>query len=321
MLTVRTHTDNTNTTACSEIEQLIAISKECDPIHPAPLKRTLTVTIRKPNKDKLFGYERAAADLGTNFFAGIFKSGELDALRKTIKKTRNVLGTGDERRALIHSFTTRGRTAVVNLLIEKGTDINARDEYGRTPLIIAVISGHEDMVKLLLSRGADHSIRWKDNTPLIEGAMQNHSSIVSLLLKYGAAPEARNKNGHTALQIAAANALNKVVQTLLDAGAEINTRDNNLKTPLMSAALSNKLWMVSLLLVGGADIFAEDKDGDTALILHQNKQAARTLTLKDLEKIRNTPVAQLLKAEMARRNWVAVFGENGRRSSQRTSSK
>jgi ankyrin repeat protein len=43
---------------------------------------------------------------------------------------------------------------VVKLLLEKGAKLKSKDEeYDRTPLLLAVASGHETIIKLLLKRG------------------------------------------------------------------------------------------------------------------------------------------------------------------------
>ena len=41
------------------------------------------------------------------------------------------------------------------LLIDRGTDVNAKNRYGRTPLHLASFKGHKDMCALLIDHGAD----------------------------------------------------------------------------------------------------------------------------------------------------------------------
>jgi ankyrin repeat protein len=48
-------------------------------------------------------------------------------------------------------------------LLDKGADVNAKSgDQGRTPLIVAVLGGYTDIVRALLERGAD--INEKDNS-------------------------------------------------------------------------------------------------------------------------------------------------------------
>jgi ankyrin repeat protein len=51
--------------------------------------------------------------------------------------------------------------ALVRLLLDKGGAIDARDDRGRTPLMIAAGLGHDEVVDLLLGRGADRTLRDK----------------------------------------------------------------------------------------------------------------------------------------------------------------
>lgn len=44
---------------------------------------------------------------------------------------------------------------MVKLLLVRGADIEARDDYDRTPVSLAAWSGNEAVVKLLLAKGAD----------------------------------------------------------------------------------------------------------------------------------------------------------------------
>ncbi len=48
-----------------------------------------------------------------------------------------------------------GSTEIAKLLIEKGSDVNAADHKGGTPLTAAVFGGNIETIKLLLSKGAN----------------------------------------------------------------------------------------------------------------------------------------------------------------------
>jgi ankyrin repeat protein len=48
-----------------------------------------------------------------------------------------------------------GHTEIVQLLLEKGADVNAKNKYGRTALIYATERGYTEIVQLLLEKGAD----------------------------------------------------------------------------------------------------------------------------------------------------------------------
>ncbi|XP_072545824.1 fibronectin type 3 and ankyrin repeat domains 1 protein-like [Salminus brasiliensis] len=52
-----------------------------------------------------------------------------------------------------------GNAAVASLLIRAGADVNVRDKDGKTPLMVAVLNNHEELVELLLDNGADQHVK------------------------------------------------------------------------------------------------------------------------------------------------------------------
>ena len=80
-----------------------------------------------------------------------------------------------------------GHGVVVKLLLERGAELEAKDNSGQTPLVWAARNGHEAVVKLLLERGA--KLEAKDNdsslTPLEWAVKNGHEAVVKLLLERG----------------------------------------------------------------------------------------------------------------------------------------
>ncbi|XP_051502088.1 ankyrin repeat domain-containing protein 23-like isoform X1 [Myxocyprinus asiaticus] len=60
---------------------------------------------------------------------------------------------------LMHVSAISGDAAVASILLQAGADVNVRDKAGKTPLMVAVLNNHEELVKLLLDSGADHHIK------------------------------------------------------------------------------------------------------------------------------------------------------------------
>ena len=55
--------------------------------------------------------------------------------------------------SLLHFAAQGGNTSIINKLISLGLDIDLKDFYGKTPLIIAIEKNNSNAVKLLLSKG------------------------------------------------------------------------------------------------------------------------------------------------------------------------
>lgn len=80
----------------------------------------------------------------------------------------------------LHYATDFGQTDVVKYLISKGADINAPDKHGLTPLMSACYEGHTSCVKILLEMGADKEQRGPDGLTLYEAA---EDEAIKALLK------------------------------------------------------------------------------------------------------------------------------------------
>jgi ankyrin repeat protein len=82
----------------------------------------------------------------------------------------------------------------VQELIAQGASVNAKDYYGRTPLIWGALNGHEDICKLLIANKA--SVDAKDNdglTPLYCAARYRHDVVCMLLLDVQLEEARKNK--------------------------------------------------------------------------------------------------------------------------------
>jgi len=171
---------------------------------------------------------------------------------------------------------------------------------GATPLIAAVITSqipegfppsHEDVVKLLLDRGADIKIKGTDYlfTPLIVAIQWSHNdtSIIKLLLERGAdANGGKEINGATPLFAASHYGHKEVVRLLLDKGVNINIKSEiDGGTALYEAVLQGHTEIVKLLLDKGADVNAKVMiKGVEYTALKVAKKQGQTIIAEMLEK-------------------------------------
>lgn len=139
------------------------------------------------------------------------------------------------------------RDIVVGLLLDAGAHINARGWFGET----ALFSLEENAVRELIRRHADLEARNEfGETPLI-GTVSG--SIADILIKAGADVNARDKDGKTALiRAAESNYVDKLEVLVKAPGIRLEQRDNSGETALMRARAKNLPASVGVLVKAGA---------------------------------------------------------------------
>ncbi|KAF3916608.1 Alpha-latrocrustotoxin [Dactylellina cionopaga] len=113
-----------------------------------------------------------------------------------------------------------GDEAMVRLLVEKGANLEAKDNNGMTPLLLAAKKGHEGAVKVLVEKGADLEAEGRvyiKMTPLLLAVANNHQSMVRLLVDMGADLEARDDEyNETPLQWATRTKQKEIMNILVE---------------------------------------------------------------------------------------------------------
>ena len=82
----------------------------------------------------------------------------------------------------------KSNVEAVKALLAKGADVNAKTEYGATPLFFACDRGNLEVVKILIDAGADVNISdtFYKSTAVNWAVSKDHGAIVKLLLEKGA---------------------------------------------------------------------------------------------------------------------------------------
>ncbi|CAG1999966.1 unnamed protein product [Fusarium graminearum] len=161
-----------------------------------------------------------------------------------------------------------GKTRMAKILLNHGAQLEAFNESKLTPLIYASYGGHKETVALLLEKGANVEARsGTGGTALTLAALQGHEEVVGLLLEKAANMESKDEDGDTPLSKAAIGGHTKTAARLLQKGARIETQNISQHTPLAAAVLGEHEETTSLLLASGAYIEARDTRQCTPLML------------------------------------------------------
>ena len=167
---------------------------------------------------------------------------------KIFRKTRSNRQRGGNINTELIQASRNGRTETVAMLLEKGADMNATDNYGETVLQWASENGHTEIVKMLLEKGADvNAKRNCGNAALSSASYGGYTEIVKMLLKNGAIVNAEDNHGWTALQLASENGRIEIVKMLLADGADVNAKNNDGNTALQVASETGHTDIVAML--------------------------------------------------------------------------
>ncbi|MFL6718857.1 MAG: ankyrin repeat domain-containing protein [Burkholderiaceae bacterium] len=154
--------------------------------------------------------------------------------------------------------------AMINLLLDKGADVNQPSARGETPLHAAAAFGRLATVETLLRHkaGIDTLDRF-GLSALGHAAVNGHADLVQHLLDKGANPRAA-PGAHAPLTLAAANGHDAIITLLVQRGATVQHVDADGRTALIAAAKRGKSAAVGLLLKFGANLKHKCRQGYTA---------------------------------------------------------
>jgi ankyrin repeat protein len=185
----------------------------------------------------------------------------------------------------LFSIVQSATSVEIKQAISNGADVNARNEEGNTPLMLAAFDNeNHEVIRALLDAGADVNARdIKGFTPLIIAAQYNNPEVINTLLEAGGEVNAKTEDGITPLMLAALdNENHEVIRVLLDAGADVNARDIEGFTPSMLGVWDNENpEVIRMLLDAGADVNAININGWTSLMFaardNKNPEVIRVL--------------------------------------------
>lgn len=168
-----------------------------------------------------------------------------------------------------------GRDEEVVSLLASGSDPDAHDENGHTPLTMAAQMRRVSIVDHLLRAGGNVSIRHTDSYTALHYAVRGMcDEAVVALLNAGADMDAVDSAGNSPLSLTIANGYRPIFQILMEAGAAVNTISGyNDRTPLHIAVenyegdAEDGCDILRALLGASANTTVLDKHGDTPLSL------------------------------------------------------
>ena len=203
--------------------------------------------------------------------------------------------------SLLHVAAHLGHASVVELLLDRGLDVNTRERGDNTyPIHWAAAAGHGDVVRQLIDAGADvvgagddHALEVIGWATCWEGCDDDaHRAIADMLVRHGAR--------HHVFSLVAMNRGDELRRLVAADPSALNrrmSRNESHATPLHFAVRMRRPDMIPLLLELGADPLAVDGDGFPPAAYAMSPDADRAM----MERIRAMTDAELVSAARGQR--------------------
>lgn len=184
------------------------------------------------------------------------KNGKLEEVDSVISNGLNVNFSYADAITPLHLAVIHNQEEILALLLQKGAKTDLKDNTTQaTPLHFAALYGRANLAKMLIQHGADVNARMRfDITPLLVAAQFKQPQVIEILLQNGADIKQADQEGFTALHFAAQNNDEVSALMLINHKAPINVPDKSGATPFKIANYNHHQTLIDLLKDhGGAE--------------------------------------------------------------------
>ena len=176
-------------------------------------------------------------------------------------------GRADELGEDLFTAVRGNEVATVQNLLDRGVDIDGRDEYGNTALMITAAYGYAELAEMLVERGAEVNLAGRiGHTALSYAAEEGHAEIAEMLVANGANVNTVNDYGNRVGSLAAGRGHGEI--------AALVQAQRQIEEPVVVEAIE---WavMIALGLIGMIAAAALVLDGAYAFAHMPNSHPVR----------------------------------------------
>ena len=186
------------------------------------------------------------------------RTGNVENVKAFLEKGTNINEKDNSGLTPLHIAVSDDSKKVVEFLLAEGADVNAKDKWGYTPLYYAIWNENKDLATLLIGKGAEVNVEPEKDYPLIYYAVWNEDlDAVKLLVAKGAKFDVKILKDRTAFHYAVGQGNRGIAEFLVSKGIDASA--------FHVAAGMGDLARVKSHIEQGADVNAQDELGWTPL--------------------------------------------------------
>ncbi|XP_071085224.1 putative ankyrin repeat protein RF_0381 [Haliotis cracherodii] len=206
---------------------------------------------------------------GDNILHQACRGGDIETVRRVLEKENVFINSRDKTgQTSVMMAAMAGHGGLVTFLVKEGADMSLANEGGDNILHQTCRGGDVETVRSVLEQDKlDINCRGKnEETPVMMAAMAGHGELVDFLMKKGADMSLVNNVGDNILhQACRGGDIDTVRRVLAQDKLDINSKGWRGKTPLMAAAESNRNRLLNFLISNGANLSLVNENDDNIL--------------------------------------------------------
>ena len=228
----------------------------------------------------MFGFFKINEDL---FYKELLLDNiDVDKIQKLINKGINLNKRDEKGRTILFTLVAKKRLEAIKLLLKNGANLTIEDNYRKTVLDEAVERSDGIMIRFLLDNG--FSINHKNSagrTIFQDVALFGNNKIFQIFMNYNADFTLKDSYGRTVLFDAVEGGNLTILKDIINNVNNLNILDENHQTVLFRAVLKEDPLIATELILHGINVNFLDKDGQNVLF-NAILQGSKNISVIDL---------------------------------------
>ena len=212
----------------------------------------------------MFGFFKVSEDL---FYKELLSDDiDINKIQKYIEKGIDINKKDEKGRSILFILSAKRKIDAIRILIKNNVKIDIEDKFGRTVLDEAALRSDGIMLRFFLDNGFDINRKNSSGRTIFQDvALEGNYKIFQVLMNYRPDFNIKDSYGKTVLFDAVEGADINILKDVVNNVDSLNIIDENYQTALFKAVLKENIEIPKLLIVHGINVNFLDKDGQNVL--------------------------------------------------------